>query len=589
MQKYLKYLAELIADKLGKSVPEIESQITLAPENIQWDLAFPCFKFAKERSENPVQFAQSLVAQLQGIDQSFFTDFVQVWPYVNAILDVNKFADDVLGEIRKKKADYGVGDATDREIIVEWRQPNTHKAVHIWHIRNILVSESVSRILKFAGNKVVKCCYPGDIWAHVAKWLWYYTNFYDDKWQFPRDNFTRRVWQLYTLATKTVDENPDIYKTQIETLQKQLEDWDPVLYKLREETRKLCLDDMKKIFAELGSWDIDKWYFESEVEKPGIEIVKNMLAEWKAQISQGAVAIDLEERNLGRFLLLKSTGASLYSTKDIALAFKKREDYPDYDISLYVVWSEQEHHFQQLFKTLEIIGFDYQQLRHLSYWLIDLKSGKMSSRDGNIILYEDFRDQLLEQAKALMEGRNIPDEEKLLIARKVAFSAMKFAILLQDSEKRMTFDETQALSFEGETWPYLQYTVARINSIMRKISDSLLFTLDSVRQDEIPLCENQAKSLRWEWLNEKDDIAILVHLAQFPEIVQKSAVSYKPNYVARYCLDLAQLFNSYYQKHKIIDETNIQLTNQRLGLIQAIKQVLVNGFDLLGIEEIENM
>lgn len=276
-------------------------------------------------------------------------------------------------------------------------------------------------------------------------------NFYPEKGNFPTKNFTRRVGQLYTAATKKVDENPDLYKAQIETLQKQLEDGDPELQKLWKETRELCLLDMKKIFAELGSGDIDKRYFESEVEQQGIQIVKQMLADGTAEISQGATAINLEQRDLGRFLLLKSTGASLYSTKDIALAYKKREDFPDYDISLYVVGSEQEHHFKQLFKTLEIIGFDHDKLHHLSYGLIDLKSGKMSSREGNIILYEDFRDQLLEYANSLMAERDLPIEKKADIARKVAFAAMKFAILLQDSEKRMTFDETQALSFEGET------------------------------------------------------------------------------------------------------------------------------------------
>ena len=276
-------------------------------------------------------------------------------------------------------------------------------------------------------------------------------NFYPEKGNFPTKNFTRRVGQLYTAATKKVDENPDLYKAQIETLQKQLEDGDPELQKLWKETGELCLLDMKKIFAELGSGDIDKRYFESEVEQPGIQIVKQMLADGTAEISQGATAINLEQRDLGRFLLLKSTGASLYSTKDIALAYKKREDFPDYDISLYVVGSEQEHHFKQLFKTLEIIGFDHDKLHHLSYGLIDLKSGKMSSREGNIILYEDFRDQLLEYANSLMAERDLPIEKKADIARKVAFAAMKFAILLQDSEKRMTFDETQALSFEGET------------------------------------------------------------------------------------------------------------------------------------------
>ena len=160
----------------------------------------------------------------------------------------------------------------------------------------------------------------------------------------PKENFSKRVWTLYSDATKKVDENPDVYKPEIWDLQKKLEDGDEELVKIWKETRELCLQDMKKIFAELGSEEIDKWYFESEVEKPGIELVRKLQAEWKAVISEWALAINLEEYGLWRFLLLKSNGASLYSTKDIGLAFKKQADYPNYSKSLYIVGSEQEHH-----------------------------------------------------------------------------------------------------------------------------------------------------------------------------------------------------------------------------------------------------
>jgi arginyl-tRNA synthetase len=290
----------------------------------------------------------------------------------------------------KQKADYGRGASTGKEIILEGRNINTHKALHIGHIRNILMSESISRIGKFAGDTVVRVCYPGDVGAHVAKWIWYYLNFTNK--QLPTENFNKWGGELYSLATQKVDENPDEYKAQIEELQKKLEDGDPELQTIWKETRQRCLQALETTLAELGSKDFDTRYFESEVEQPGIQIVKQMLKDGVAQSSEGAVAINLEEYDLGRFLLLKSTGASLYSTKDIALAYKKREDYPDYDVSVYVVGSEQIHHFEQLFKTLEIIGFDHNTLYHLSYGLLDLKDEKMSSRMGNVVLYEVFRD-----------------------------------------------------------------------------------------------------------------------------------------------------------------------------------------------------
>lgn len=570
LKTYQREFAKALEQQLGILQEILEEQIVLAPDNIQGDFAFPCFRIAKEFWKNPGELAMETAENMNKKSSQLFEKYIAVGPYVNVILKKDTLAKQVISEISAKKSEYGKGIDTGKEMLVEGWQPNTHKAVHIGHVRNILVSESVSRILAFAGNEVIKCCYPGDIWAHVAKWIRYYINFYSEKGNFPTKNFTKRVWELYTLATRKVDEKPEEYKKQIEELQKKLEDGDRELQKIRKETRELCLNDMKHIFEELWSGEIDKRYFESEVEQPGIQIVKQMLEDGIAQYSEGAVAINLEEYKLGRFLLLKSTGASLYSTKDIALAYKKKEDYPNYDASIYVVWSEQIHHFEQLFKTLELVWFDYSKLKHLAYGLIDLKSWKMSSREGNVILYEDFRDQLLDQANEMMKERNLPEEEKKQTAKKVAFAAMKFAILLQDSEKKMLFDESQALSFEGETGPYIQYTYARINSILRKNSREL-------------------QDIDYSLLNTEEDKALLLQMTKLKEEVQKAAQTFKPNYIARFCLDTAQLFNSYYHHHKIIDETNIELSKVRLILIKTVAQVLENALNLLGIEVVESM
>ena len=567
IQKLMNEFAELITPNLWVSVDEIVWDIVIAPDNVKWDFAFPCFKRAKTLWKNPAQISSEIVGKIQTSDS--FCEIISVWPYVNAVLNSDNFAKNVIEKIEKEKADFGRGESTWKQFILEWRQPNTHKTIHIWHIRNILVSESNARILKYAWNDVVKCCYPWDIGAHVAKWIWYYTKFY--QWEMPKENFSKWVGILYTEATRKVDENPDVYKVEVWDLQKKLEDGDPELDKIWRETRELCLQDMKKIFAELGSEEIDKWYFESEVEKPWVELVRKLQAEWKAVISEWALAINLEEYWLWRFLLLKSNGASLYSTKDIWLAFRKQADYPNYSKSLYIVWSEQEHHFAQLFKTLEIMWIDREKLQHISYGLVDLKEWKMSSREWNVILYEDFRDQLLEKAESMVADRDIPAEEKKQTARKIAFGAMKFGMLLQDSEKKIIFDQQTALSFEWETGPYLQYTTARMSSILRKNQRDLNWNID------------------YSLLNTDEEKAILLKLASFEEEVQKAANEYKPNYIARRCLDVAQLFNSYYHNHKIIDEGNVKLSKARLHMLQSILQVMKNALNLLGIEAVESM
>ena len=567
IQYKLKF-AEKLAAFFSMSVENILPLIQLAPDNVPWDLAFPCFQFSKTLKKAPNQIATELESSLNGNKDNDLFSFQAVGPYLNATLNNWALAKDVIETVTKWGENFWRWEATWKTILLEGWAPNTHKSIHIWHIRNFLLSESISRVLSFAGNKVIKTCYPWDIWAHVAKWLWYYTNFSNEK--FPEHNFTKWVWEIYTLATRKIDEDPDTYKPQVEKLQKDLEDWDEKLVALWKETRTLCLEDMKHIFAELWTEHLDKRYYESEVEKPWVRIVHELLEKGIAEKSQWAVVMNLEKYDLGVFLLLKSTWASLYSTKDIALAYKKQQDFPEYDKSLYVVWLEQEHHFQQLFKTLEVIGFDFNKLKHVSYALVDLVDWKMSSRAWNVILYEDFRDDLLAKTKEMVAWRDIPEEQKWEIARDVAFAAMKFGMLLQDSEKGILFDKQQALSFEGETWPYLQYMYARMCSIFKKAGE-------------------RNSNVDYSLLTTDAEKGLLLLLASFPELVQKSAEEYKPNIIARFALNLAKQFSSYYHQSKILDENNKELSDARLALLWALQQAFKNALTLLWIATPESM
>lgn len=568
INNYKSKFAEKLSNFFSLNSEELLPLIQLAPDNVPWDLAFPCFQFSKTLKKAPNQIATELASFLDENKSDNLFTFQAVWPYLNATLNNWSLAEEVIESINKEWENFWKGTPTWKTILLEWWAPNTHKSIHIGHIRNFLLSESISRVLSFAGNKVIKTCYPWDIWAHVAKWLWYYTNFSNV--EFPKENFTKWVWEIYTLATRKIDENPDTYKPQVEKLQKDLEDWDEKLVALWKETRALCLEDMKHIFAELWTEHLDKWYYESDVEKPWIKIVNDLLEKGIAEKSQWAVVMNLEKYDLGVFLLLKSTWASLYSTKDIALAYQKQQDFPEYDKSLYVVWLEQEHHFQQLFKTLEIIWFDFNKLKHVSYALVDLVDWKMSSRAWNVILYEDFRDDLLAKAKEMVDWRDLPEEEKWKIARDVAFAAMKFGMLLQDSEKWILFDKQQALSFEGETWPYLQYMYARMCSIFKKAGENFW-------------------DVNYSLLETDAEKNLLLLLASFPDLVQKSAEEYKPNIIARFALNLAKQFSSYYHQSKILDENNKEVSAARLALLWALQQAFKNALTLLGIETPESM
>ena len=256
--------AQILSEHLPLEIEDICALIVPAPENIAGDLAFPCFQLAKTMGKAPNLIANELQNKIQDQNLWIFSEIIAVWPYINASFDPQKLAQTVLSQIQEQKSDFGSGAPLDKTILLEGRAPNTHKSIHIWHVRNFLLSESIARILSFSGYKVIKTCYPGDIWAHVAKWIWYYQNFLENK-NFPDQNLSKRVGEIYTLATKKVDENPDLYKPQIADLQKSLEDWDQNLVDFWQKTRAMCLEDMQKIFAELGTGHFDKRYFESTV------------------------------------------------------------------------------------------------------------------------------------------------------------------------------------------------------------------------------------------------------------------------------------------------------------------------------------
>ncbi|MCK9467631.1 MAG: arginine--tRNA ligase [Candidatus Absconditabacterales bacterium] len=559
----LKYYKKEFAEKIQKisinlSFEEILDNVEIVPSNVQGDLGFPCFKLSKELKKSPNQIAEDFVKEIDD------KNIIAVGPYINYTIPTKDFAEKLILEIKNHGDNFGKLEKNGQEVVLEGWQANTHKAFHIGHLRNALISESISSCLKWAGYTVHPVAYPGDIGAHVAKWIWYYINFYQG--DMPTENFGEWAGKLYSQATNKLEENLDKYKPEVEDLQKKLEDGDIELNEIWKETREKCLLDFQDIFDELAC-DIQKRYYESDVEKLGIEKVQKLLDSKIAKIGEGgAVIMDLEKYNLGIFLLLKSTGASLYSTKDIGLAYLKKEDFPKYLKSIYIVGSEQEYHFNQLFKTLELMGFPHDQLKHVSYGLVDLKDGKMSSRAGNVILYTELRDQLLFEAQKILKTRDFDQEKKDKIARQVAFSAMKFDMLLPDASKKILFDPSQALSFEGETGPYLQYTHARASSLLKK--------------GNLDLSQFDGSDL-----NEENEKNILIHLAQLSDYIFKSAEEYKPNYVARYLLDLSKLFNSYYNNtsKKITD------SDSALALVFAVRQVLKNGLSILGIDASEEM
>lgn len=557
---------------LLKLAASVELKLEVPPDQKLGDFAVPCFQFSKLLKKDPTKIADELKLKLKDKIKGI-SELKVVGPYLNFYVDDTKVTKELLEKVSKEKKKYGIHKKQKRlTYLMDVFQPNTHKAFHIGHIRNAVLGETIRQLIIANGDKAIALSYMGDVGAHVAKWLWYFKKFY--KGSIPKVNICKWSGEIYTAATK-ISEGSEEYQKEIQDVHVKLENGDKALVKLWKKTRKLCLDDFWKIQKQLGI-HLDCHMYESEVEKPGKKIVQALLDKGIAVESEGAIGLDLKSQGLGFFLLLKQNGASLYSTKDFGLAELKNKSYK-FDKSLYIVAAEQNFYFQQLFAALKLINHPTADKNiHVSYGLVMLKEGKMSSREGNIVLYEDLRDQMFNKAmeEVCKRHESWDEKRKKASAHNVAFGAMKFGMLKFDNIKPIIFDIQESLDFEGETGPYVQYAHARICSIIKKAKENKL---------------KPAVKIDFSLLKDESEHKLITLLANFSATIAASAEHYKPSTLCRYLLDLAQAFNEFYHKCIVVDENSLELSKARLLLVDCARIVLENGLDLLGIEAPDEM
>lgn len=555
-------IREAVAKALGQDIDLSQIEITVPPDAAMGDFAVPCFYFAKLTRLSPNRIAEELKAKIR--PAGFIQSVSNAGPYLNFNVNQKQLCQKVLGEVSRKGDKYGSRKSDKEKVMIEYSGPNTHKEFHIGHSRNLCLGESLVNIHRFGGKKVLAVNYIGDIGSHVAKCLWALERFH--KYEKVPENAGKYLGAIYSEAVNKVEENKN-YKKQAEEVQRKLESGDKQLTALWKKTRQWSLDELNDIYKLMGA-EFDKVFYESEVEKPGKKIVEELLEKGIAERSQGAVIINLEKYDLKNFLLLKSDGSSLYSTKDVALA-KMKFDKFKIDRSLYVVDTRQSFYFQQLFKTLEVIGVEG-VMAHVGYEFVTLKEGAMSSRKGNIIPFEDFFDEAVKLAAAETKKRHEDwSEEKLNdVARKIALAAIKFSMLRTGNGNVIVFDINEALRFDGFTGPYLQYTISRINSILRK--------------------QKAVEKIDFSKLDSQIGKELTLKMAEFPEVVARSLEELEPSIIAKYLFELAKTFSNYYENVPILNSEE-ETRAARLFLIDCVRRVLVNGLHLLGIDELEQM
>jgi arginyl-tRNA synthetase len=552
---------QVISDATGIDKKQIDLLVEVPKDSKLGDFAFPCFSLSREMKKNPIEIAKELVNKIKTGKE--FEKIIAQGPYVNFFLNKNLLADDVLSNIIKQKDKYGSSKSNKDKVMIEFSQANTHKAFHVGHIRGTSFGESLCRIFEFLGNKVIRANYQGDTGMHVAKWIWCYKK-YHSKEKLKEDESW--VASIYVDAIKKLEDDEALQEEVNEINQKLESGKDKELMKLWKETRDLCLRALEKVYKELNT-KFDRYYFEREVEIPGKEIAQNLAKEGIAKVSDGATIMDLNDIGLSVWVLLRKDGTVLYSSKDLALAMLKFKEYK-LDKSINIVADEQNLHFKQLFKTLELMKFkDVKKCQHIPYALVRLPEGKMSSRTGNNILYSDFLDEMKDYAKSEIEKREkVPEKELEERALKISVAAIKYAMLKQHSNSVIVFNKEEALNFEGNTGSYLLYSYARAKSILNK-------------------AKYKKSSYKVASINEKEK-ALINQLNNFPKIVQHSYEQLSPNLIANYAFELSQSFNEFYHSSQVIGSKEEQF---RLALVSCFSQVLKNALFLLGIDVIEKM
>ncbi|MCX8147386.1 MAG: arginine--tRNA ligase [Candidatus Woesearchaeota archaeon] len=575
--------------KMNKKLKIDESFLKIPPGPELGDYALPCFAFSKEIKRSPNEIAQELVRKIS-LKQPISRIDVK-GPYVNFFINRQRMAEIVLQEIFKEKSRYGATKRKKEIVMIEFPSPNTNKPLHLGHIRNMVIGDSMSRIYKFCGSRVIKANLNNDRGIHICKSMLAYKKFGDgampDKRIKKTDHF---VGDFYVKFNEEAKNNPALEEEGKEMLKK-WEQGDKETIKLWKLMNTWAYEGFEETYARLGM-GFDKYYYESDFYDKGKKIVLNGLKKKKFKKDKdGAIIAELEKYGLPNKVVLRSDGTSLYITQDIYLAIKKFKDYK-LDRSIYVVANEQDLHFKQLFKILEILGYKWaKRCYHLSYGMVYLPHGRMKSREGTVVDADDLIDEMVRMAKNEINKRheNLSMEELDRRAEIIGIGAIKFYFANVDPARDMVYDPDKSISFDGETGPYVQYTYARICSILRKYAEEY----GNAEKIAGKIKEKAGKKaekvkINCSLFNDEKELDLIAKLNSFPFAVEDAITKNKPSAIANYLIKLCQSFNTFYQFVPVL-KADKELRETRMSLIMGVKQIIENGLNLLGIDYLEEM
>jgi arginyl-tRNA synthetase len=529
-----------------------------------------------QRAQEIAELVKNEIGVLKGISHA-----EAVKGYLNLYFDTTEYTRRVVDSTLNEKNRFGAGVPKQQSVMVEFSHPNTHKAFHVGHLRGTILGDAICRILEFAGYEVVRANYPGDMGLHVIKWLWGYLKFH--KGEQPTEDITKWMGGIYAEASKHLEENADL-EAEVRDIYARWDKGDQEVVGLWERTREWSLEGFRQIYAALDV-RFDKYYFNSQEEKPGKEEVEELVRQGIAVDDRpqgGAVIVKIDDvlgltkEQFRTAVILRSDGTALYATEDLALVKHKFNDYPQLTKSLYLVDVRQSLHFTQVFKILEIAGYENaQKCGHISYELVTLPGNVVvSSREGTVVLLEDLLREATQRAKEEAQKKNpsLTNEQLENVSKAVGLGALKYPILARENTRLVTFDWQTALDFNGQAAPYIQYAHVRCNSILRKAG---------VEASNLPPVEFTYSLLPAE-------VQLIDYLSRFPSEVQRAAAEYKPLIIATIAYDIAKAFAGFYDACPVL-QAEPEVKAARLRLVAATMQTIANALALLGITAPEVM
>ena len=564
MIDFKQIIAKAIAEVVNIDEKELESYIEIPKDTNNGDYAFPCFRLAKELKKAPPMIANDIKEKIQ-IDKKVIEKVEVVGGYLNFYIQQEKMVQEVLKAIDAQE-EYGKSEiGKGKNIVIDYSAPNIAKPFHIGHLRSTVIGGALYNIYKYLGYHTIGVNHLGDYGTQFGKLIEGY-KLWGKEYNIEEDPINE-LTKIYIRINQVCKEDEKVLE-QCRMNFKLLEDGDPYCTEIWEKFRALSLKEFQKVYDLLGS-HFDSWNGEAFYSDKMPEVIEILEKTGKLVESQGAKIIDLEDKGINTpCIIQKSNGSTTYATRDLAAILYRARTY-DFDKALYVVSYEQILHFKQVFEVAKLLGIDEKYtngLKHVPFGMVSLPTGKMSTREGNIVKLEELLSESIARAKEIIEEKNPELEDKDEVAKKVGVGAVIFNDLSNSRIKDEIFDWNQVLNFQGETGPYVQYTYVRTKSVLEKAG--YMPTIEEVKFDE--LLDESSKN-------------IIKLIYNFENTLIQVTEKEEPSILSRYLIDLAKAFSNFYNDNKILVEDK-DVQNARVYLTYAVGKVLKAGAKLLGIE-----